>query len=148
MRVRGCVRQRVAGTSPPDGFDSVTDDFAGAVAMRELVTIHLPARPAPPASPTRERLAAIPRTAWLINTARGSVIDEGALYHTLAAGNLPGAALDVYDHEPYRPVSPDCDLRRLGNVVLTPHIGSNTADATTKWRNAPSTTSKPPNPET
>jgi phosphoglycerate dehydrogenase-like enzyme len=129
MRVRGCLRQRGSDTPLPDGFHSVTDDFAGAVADTDFVSIHLPARPDTARFINAERLAAMPRTAWLINTARGSIVDEGALYHALAAGKLAGAALDVYDHEPYRPGSADCDLRRLGNVVLTPHIGSNTAEA-------------------
>lgn len=57
--------------------------------------------------------------AWLINTSRGGVIDESVLYEYLKNGNLSGAALDVFEEEPY--TGP---LKELDNVILTPHIGS------------------------
>lgn len=63
------------------------------------------------------------------DTARGSIVEEGALFDTLAAGRIAGAALDVYQHEPYVPADPAKDLRRLGNAVLTPHIGLKTREA-------------------
>ena len=59
--------------------------------------------------------------AILINTARGAVIDQRALYRSLKAGHLGGAGLDVADPEPIAPGDP---LLRLANVVITPHIGS------------------------
>ena len=68
-------------------------------------------------------------SAILINTARGSVVDENALYDAIAAGTIAGAALDVFAHEPYCPVDPARDLRRLDRVILTPHLGSSTAEA-------------------
>jgi D-3-phosphoglycerate dehydrogenase len=74
-------------------------------------------------------LAVLSPHAWIINTARGSVVDENALYDALAGGQIAGAALDVFDREPYQPADPSRDLRRLPNVILTPHIGSNTAEA-------------------
>ena len=67
--------------------------------------------------------------AWLINTARGAVVDEGALYDALSSHQLGGAALDVFDREPYQPVDPQRDLRTLPNVILTPHVGSSTPEA-------------------
>jgi glyoxylate reductase len=57
------------------------------------------------------------------------VVDELALYDALAGERLAGAALDVFDREPYVPVDPSCDLRHLPNVILAPHVGSHTREA-------------------
>ena len=52
-----------------------------------------------------------------------------ALYDTLSTRKLAGAALDVFENEPYTPVHPDKDLRTLDNVIMTPHVGSSTHEA-------------------
>jgi phosphoglycerate dehydrogenase-like enzyme len=70
-------------------------------------------------------LAAMKPTACLINTSRGPIVDERALVATLESGKIAGAALDVYDQEP---LPADHVLRRLENVVLTPHLGYVTAE--------------------
>ena len=62
--------------------------------------------------------------ALIINTSRGGVVDETILYEYLRNGHLSGAALDVFDIEPY--TGP---LRELDNVILTPHIGSYAIEA-------------------
>ncbi len=67
----------------------------------------------------KEELAKIKRGAWLINVSRGGLVDEEALYFSLKNGHLSGAALDVFEKEPY--TGP---LSELDNVILTPHIGS------------------------
>jgi len=71
----------------------------------------------------RKELETMPKGAYLINTSRGEVIDHDALYSMLTNGHLSGAALDVFDQEPY--TGP---LTRLDNVILTPHIGSYTKE--------------------
>ena len=67
------------------------------------------------------------RSAYLINTARGPVVDEEALAWALGQHLLAGAALDVYEHEP----SVHPDLLRLENVLLVPHLGSGTIETRT-----------------
>ncbi len=64
-------------------------------------------------------------TAYLINTSRGDIIDENALYEVLKSGKLAGAALDVFEVEP----PTNKELVSLTNVVCTPHIGAQTKEA-------------------
>jgi glyoxylate reductase len=66
-------------------------------------------------------------SAFLINTARGPIVDEAALVEALRAGVIAGAGLDVYEHEPA--LTPG--LVELPNVVLAPHLGSATVEART-----------------
>ena len=129
MRVVGCRRSAVEEAPAPAGFELMTADYARAVADADFICLLMPGSPENRHYLNRERLRLIPRHAWLVNTARGSVMDEAALYDALAGGELAGAALDVFEREPYEPVDPSRDLRTLANVILVPHIGSNTTDA-------------------
>ncbi|MDI6688200.1 MAG: NAD(P)-dependent oxidoreductase, partial [Desulfobacterales bacterium] len=67
----------------------------------------------------KEEFKKIKKGAWIINVSRGEVIDETELYNALKEGHLSGAALDVFEEEPYTGL-----LKELDNVILTPHIGS------------------------
>jgi len=90
----------------------------------DFVSLHCPANPETHHLMNRERLALMRREAFLINTARGDVVDEAALVDALQAGTLAGAGLDVYEREPQ--VNPA--LLTMENVVLFPHLGSATRE--------------------
>jgi phosphoglycerate dehydrogenase-like enzyme len=126
MRVIGMSRS--GRCFSPAGFSEILTDFAEAVDQADYVSLHIPATTENRHFIDQDRLSQMAPSAWLINTARGAVVDEAALYEALAEGRLGGAALDVYEREPYVP-SPKGDLRLLPNVILTPHVGSNTIEA-------------------
>ena len=127
MRTIGFRRSERPGDAAV--FDATAVDFASAVGDADFVSLHINAEPANHQFLNRTRLSLIPSRAWLINTARGSVVDESALYDALTEKRLAGAALDVFDREPYVPAEPSRDLRTLPNVVLAPHVGSHTREA-------------------
>lgn len=110
-------------------IDEFTSDFATAVKNADFVTLHIPDIPATKNFINAERIAMMKRNAILINTARGGVLDEDALYDAIAAGTITNAALDVFKCEPYLPQTPEKDLRDLEPVIMTPHIGSSTNEA-------------------
>ncbi len=109
--------------------DTIHATFKETVRDADFVTIHIPATPDNLKYINKEKLDQLSDKAWLINTSRGSVLDEEALYHALKNQTIKGAALDVYTSEPYTPLAPNLDFRKLQNVLLLPHIGSNTVQA-------------------
>ncbi len=129
MQVVGCTSPRSAPPATLEHFHAVTNDFSAAVRGADFVSIHIPANADNAGFINRERLASFDKRAWLVNTARGAVVDEAALFDALAGGRLAGAALDVFEREPYVPAAGSGDLRSLPNVILTPHVGSNTVEA-------------------
>jgi phosphoglycerate dehydrogenase-like enzyme len=131
MNVMGCeiAQVNVSELQRDFGFAVVVRDFETAVREADFVSLHIPSVPETRHFLNAARLACLPDRAWVINTARGALVDEAALYDALASGQLAGAALDVFEREPYEPVAPDKDLRTLPNVILTPHIGSSTREA-------------------
>ena len=128
MRVIGCTRPDVSPPPALTHFHRVVNDFAIAVQDADFVSLHLSASSATFHWIDRARLAHLGARTWLINTSRGSLVDEAALFAALVEGRLAGAALDVFAREPYVPEGSG-DLRSLANVILTPHIGSNTTTA-------------------
>lgn len=93
-------------------------------ATSDVVSLHCPYTPDTHHLVDADRLASMKRTAYLVNTARGPVVDEEALVAALAAGLLAGAGLDVYENEPE--VHPGLVSR--DDVVLLPHLGSATTE--------------------
>jgi len=135
MRVVGYTRaSRLA--HEPAHYAELTPDFARAVGEADFVSLHIAATPENARFIDAGRLAMMPPRAWLVNTARGAVVDETALYDALQSRRIAGAALDVFDREPYEAVDAAHDLRTLSNVILAPHIGSNTPDANRRMAEA------------
>ncbi len=93
------------------------------LAAADVVSLHAAPAPGSGRLLDGERLALLKPSALLVNTARGGLVDEAALYHLLAAGKLGGAFLDVFEEEPY-----GGPLAELPATVLTPHIGSYAAE--------------------
>jgi len=132
MRVVGYQRRPAVPSDHPDavaGLAAVTSVFADAVRDADFVSLHMAANAETMNFMNQDRIAMLRAGAWLINTGRGSLIDERALHEALSAGRIGGAALDVFAREPYEPAGQGGDLRALSNVILAPHVGSNTVDA-------------------
>jgi glyoxylate reductase len=101
------------------------DSLEALLAASDVVSLHVPLLPTTKHLINSERLSLMRPHALLVNTARGSIVDEDALARALVEGRIAGAGLDVFEHEPH--VSKR--LRRLPNVILTPHIASASVEA-------------------
>ena len=97
------------------------------LARMDIISVNCPHTPATFHLLSARRLKLIRPEAYIVNTARGEVIDENALVRLISAGDIAGAGLDVFEHEPA--VNPKLvKLARLGKVVLLPHMGSATLE--------------------
>lgn len=106
--------------------------FEHVLQQADVLTLHVPLTAQTRHLIGAAQIAQMKRGAYLINTARGGLIDEPALVAALESGHLAGAALDVFETEP---LPAQHALARFNNVVLTPHISAGTRDAlTTKMR--------------
>jgi glyoxylate reductase len=136
----GRIARAVAARAPAFGvrvaYTSRREpDVAGAEAMSldrllntsDIVSLHVPLTPETRHLIDKRAFSRMKRSAYLINTARGPVVDEAALAWALQHHLLAGAALDVYENEPV--VHPD--LLSLENVLLVPHLGSGTTETRT-----------------
>jgi len=95
----------------------------------DIVSIHVPLLPKTRHMINEEKLRLMKKTAILINTSRGAVVDTAALVKALSEGWIAGAGLDVFEEEP---LPKDHPLTKLDNVVLTPHIGASAKEAQEK----------------
>jgi glyoxylate reductase len=136
----GRIGRAVAEKAPTFGMsiayaEQYDVDIPGAVRMpvdrllstSDVITLHVPMTPETQHLIDQKSLTRMKRTAYLINTSRGPVVDEAALAWALRERLLAGAALDVYEHEPA--VHPD--LLGLENVMLIPHLASATTETRT-----------------
>lgn len=108
-----------------------TNDLDYLLRESDLLTIHLVLNKETYKFLNRERLARMKKGSYIINTARGGIIDEEALLEFLENGHLAGAALDVFEYEPPE-TEIEKKLLRLENVIVTPHIGAQTKEAMEK----------------
>jgi D-3-phosphoglycerate dehydrogenase len=106
------------------GYEPVSD-LDVALPGADFVSIHCPKAPETVGMFDTARLRRMKPTAYLINTARGGIVDENALYDALTTGRLAGAGLDVFEQEP----PPDHSLFKLPNVILAPHVAGVTIEA-------------------
>ncbi len=101
-------------------------DLDAALPVADFVTVHCPKSPQTVRMFDAARLKRLKPTAYLINTARGGIVDEAALYAALTNGELAGAGLDVFEKEP---APGDNPLFKLGNVITAPHLAGVTREA-------------------
>lgn len=103
----------------------IVTDLNTLLESADFITCHVPATPETKHMFNTERFERMKPTAFLINTSRGEIIDENALYEALKNGKIAGAALDVFEIEP----PSNKLLLGLSNLICTPHIGAQTKEA-------------------
>lgn len=123
LRVVASSTSQPPGRRAEDGIEVVT--FDALLARSDFVSLHCPLNEHTRGLIDRRALEQMKPTAYLINTARGAIIDQDALVQTLRARRIAGAALDVFGEGSAPPpaLPDDSPLWTLDNVVLTPHIG-------------------------
>jgi glyoxylate reductase len=141
-RIGRAVAARAAAFGMRVAYTTMGDDAAGQAQVTgggesmgldtlltssDVVSLHVPLTAGTRHLIDRRALARMKRTAYLVNTSRGPVIDEEALAWALREGIIAGAALDVYEREP----AIHADLLSMENVVLAPHLGSATVETRT-----------------
>ena len=103
----------------------IVTDLDTLIGSSDFITCHTPLTPETKKMFNRERFSKMKSTSHIINTSRGEIIDEAALYDALIHSKISGAALDVFEIEP----PTNHMLLSLPNVICTPHIGSQTKEA-------------------
>ncbi len=131
-RMAKALRMNLIGYDPyPISREFITEtgmivtDFNTLLESADFITCHVPATPETKHMFNAERFAKMKPTAYLVNTSRGEIIDENALYEALKNNKIAGGALDVFEVEP----PTNKQLLGLPNLVCTPHIGAQTREA-------------------
>ena len=120
-------RRRVSAKIEEELQATYWESLDQMLARMDIISVNCPHTPATFHLLSARRLKHLRPQAYVVNTARGEVIDENALIRMIAAGELAGAGLDVFEHEPA--VNPKlARLAREGKVVLLPHMGSATIE--------------------
>jgi len=131
-RMAKALRMNLIGYDPyPINREFITEtgmivtDLNTLLESADFVTCHVPSTPETKHMFNTERFAKMKPTAYLVNTSRGEIIDENALFDALKNNKIAGAALDVFEVEP----PTNKQLLALPNLVCTPHIGAQTKEA-------------------
>ena len=105
---------------------SAADDWRAALPEIDILTVNCPKTPETTGMVGAPELAAMKPNAFVVNTARGGIIDEAALYEALRDRGIGGAGIDAFDQEP---APPDHPLFELDNAIFTPHVAGLTTEA-------------------
>lgn len=138
--VARCVARRAKGfgmkllaydpyvTEVPEEFAEymTLNTFDEVLSKCDYLSVHMPLTEETHYMIGEKQLASMKEGAILVNTARGGIVDEKALYDALVSGHIAAAAMDVVEHEP---VTPDHPLLTLDNVIITPHVGMYSKEA-------------------
>ena len=123
---------RIIGVDPfanrsqmPD-YIEWADTMDDALPQADFITLHVPAIEENRGLVGEKQFAMMKETAIIVNTSRGIIIDETALYHALVNKSIGGAGLDVFEVEPWKPCNP---IMHLENFVATPHCAANTPES-------------------
>ncbi|MFL6238061.1 MAG: NAD(P)-dependent oxidoreductase [Actinomycetes bacterium] len=113
--------------SPDEEYGATYRELDDLVAASDVLVVVIARGPSTAGLLSTERLGLLPRGAYLVNAARGGIVDESALVAALDSGALAGAALDVFGREPLPADSP---LRQHGRILLSPHVAGATQQGT------------------
>lgn len=103
----------------------ITTDFNTLIASSDFISCHVPSTPDTIHMFNESTFSNMKSTAFLINSSRGEIVDENALYNALTTKKIAGAALDVFEEEP----ATNKKLLQLSNIICTPHIGAQTKES-------------------
>ena len=107
-------------------------DLAGGLSLADIVTVHVPITKETHCVINEKMIRSMKHGSYIVNCARGGIIDEGACAHALKEGRLAGAAFDVFSQEPPSADNPLFDDELSDKIVLTPHLGATTVEAQTE----------------
>jgi phosphoglycerate dehydrogenase-like enzyme len=132
MRVLATRRNRNAPTDEADALDVTMTDLETVLRESDFVSLHLPLTSSTFHMIDDAALRTMKPTAFLINTSRGALVDEPALYAALREGRLAGTGIDTF--EQFDPFRDQCEshahpLDGMDNVILTPHVAAGSAQA-------------------
>lgn len=131
-KIANCIGMNVLVYSPhctdekAQKMGATRKDLKDLLKESDFVSLHIPHNNSSHYILNKETINLMKSGSYLINSARGGVVEEAALYAALKEGKLSGAAVDVFEKEP---PEKENKLTKLDNVILTPHIGANTKEA-------------------